>query len=156
SSGESRNLSMRARSDTQTDSRWKRDRLLVDGVDDLGREARELREKLGARVLEPRDARVALLLATRGGVEPLGLEDFDVLGVDARHRRRDQVPEVRILGPLDRPLGDALHDRRRVLDPDLLRALVLLGAADAPGVHQIDLERVLLEQLEEAVALQVV
>ena len=31
-----------------------------------------------------------------------------------------------------------------------------LGAADAAGVHQEDLERVLLEQLEEAVALQVV
>ena len=31
-----------------------------------------------------------------------------------------------------------------------------LGAADSPGVHEVDLERVLLEQLEEAVALEVV
>ena len=30
------------------------------------------------------------------------------------------------------------------------------GAADPAGVHQVDLERVLLEQLEEAVALEVV
>ena len=80
----------------------------------------------------------------------------DVFLVDARHRCGDHVAEVGILAPLDRPLGDALHDRGRVLDPHLLRALVLLGAADAAGVHQIDLERMLLEQLEEAVALQVV
>ena len=66
------------------------------------------------------------------------------------------VAEVGVALPLDRALGDPLDDRRRVLDPHLLRALVVLGAADAPGVQHEDLERVLREQLEEAVALLLV
>ena len=98
--------------------------------------------------------RVVLVQPAGALVQLPGLQHLVV--VDARHRGRDEIAEVGIALPLDRPVGDALDDRRRVLDSHLLRPLVLVAPADAPGVEDVDLERMLLEQLEEAVPLQVV
>src|SRR5436190_11000864 len=127
---------------------------LADGRDDLVRQAREAGQELGALALQPLDVRVVLVHASRALVQLARLEHLVV--VDARYRGGYEVPEIRVALPLDRSVCDALDDRRRVLDADLLRALVVVTAADASGVQEIHLERMLLEQLEEAIALQVV
>ena len=66
------------------------ERRLADGVDDLFGEARELRQELGAGVLETLDPRVALLLAAQSPRRGAAAGGVDVLRVDAGHRRRDQ------------------------------------------------------------------
>jgi hypothetical protein len=43
-----------------------------------------------------------------------------------------------------------------MLDAHLLRTLVLVRSADAAGIQQEDLERMLVEELEKTVPLQVV
>src|SRR5690349_7951816 len=117
------------------------ERYLRDGVDDLVAQAREAPQEIGALALEALDHAAVLVGTTLILVQPSWLKDLRL--VDPRHRGGDEVAEVGILLPLDRALGDALDDRRRVLDPHLPRALVVLRPADAAGVHHVDLERVL-------------
>src|SRR6266540_5778642 len=127
---------------------------LTNGSDDVVREAREVCEELGPLGLQPLHVR-AIFVETAGAlVEPARLEDVGV--VDAWNRRGDEIPEVGISLPPDGAFGDSLHDRGRVRDAHLLRALLLVRPADATRVQQVHLERMLLEQLEEAVALEVV
>src|SRR3954470_9008882 len=128
----------------------------ADRVDNLVGERRVLLQVLDTLGLERlHDLRVVVRAALRL-VELLGTQEGRVGVLDAGHLRGDLVAEVRVLGPLDRALGDALDDRRRVLDADLLGSLALVGAADASRVHEVDVEPVLAHQLEEAVALVVV
>src|SRR4029077_7527606 len=87
-------------------------------------------------------------------VEPTWLQELGV--VEPGHLRRDLVAEVGIRLEDDRSFGDAFHARGRMRDLHLLRAVVALRPADAPGVEQIRLDRVRGEQLEQAVALQAV
>src|SRR5688572_13082765 len=129
---------------------------LADGVDNLGREAVEAAQELTALAVQALDLALVLVQAPLRLVEPARAQDGLVLGVDPGNVPGDLVAEVGILFPLDRALRDPLDDRGRVLDPHLPRALVRHGPADTPRVHEEDLERVLGEQLEEAVALEVV
>ena len=66
---------------------------------------------------------------------------------------RDLVAEVRISFPLDGPFGDSLDDSTRMRDPHLLGPVISSRSSDATGVHQIDIHRVLVKKLEEAVSL---
>src|SRR6476619_7193883 len=129
---------------------------LPHGLDDLGRQAGEGLEVCGPLGLEAGDAVGVLGLAPLRRVEPARLEDVDVGVVDPRDPPGDAVAEVGIGLPLDRPLGDPLHDGRGVRDQHLLGALVAVAAADAAGVQDVDVDRVQREQLEEAIPLEVV
>src|SRR3954453_11908072 len=128
----------------------------ADSVDDLVGQRRVLLQVLDALGLESLDDLGVVVAATGGLVQLLRTQHGRVGVLDTGHLSRDLIPEVRILGPLDRALGDALDDRRRVLDPHLLRALDVLRPANAPGVHQVHVEVVVAHQLEKAVALVVV
>ena len=87
-------------------------------------------------------------------VQLAGLEDLDVR--NARDAFRYLIAEVRIFRPGDGAFGDRFDDCARVLDGDFLAALGPVTTADAPGVHEIDLEGTRLVQLEEAIALLLV
>src|SRR4029077_18548876 len=99
---------------------------LRDGGDELVAEAREAPQELGPLGLEALDQGPVLVSAALLLVQTARLQDLWL--VDPRHRGRDEVAEVRIAFPLDRALGDALHDRGGVLDPHLAGALVAFGA----------------------------
>src|SRR5205823_13445951 len=122
----------------------------LDRVDDLFRKALPLPEVLAAVGVVLRDELVVLVEPPLPLVQRLRLEIIGVveLGDFGGH----EVAEVGVALPLDRPLRDRLHDRRGVLDADLLRALVLVGAADPPRVHELDLHRARLHQLGHPVA----
>src|SRR3954447_911894 len=128
----------------------------ADSVDDLVGQRRVLLQVLDALGLERLDDLGVVVAATGGLVQLLRPQHGRVGVLDPGHVSRDLVAEVRVLGPLDRALGDALDDRRRVLDPHLLRALDVLRTAYAAGVHQVHVEVVVAHQLEEAVALVIV
>src|SRR5919109_2942411 len=89
---------------------------LADGGDDLGREAREAGEEVGALGLQPRDVIEILGESARAVVQAPRLQHFDV--VDPRNGRGDEITEVRVALPLDRTFGDPLDDRGRMLDAD--------------------------------------
>ena len=134
-----------------------------DGAARYSTESTISRERLGN--WRRYSARSAFSLATRSRVlvraagrlvQPPRLQDVEVGGVDARHAGRDLVAEVGVGLPLDGALGDRLDDRRGVRDQHLLRALYVVLPAHPAGVHDVDLDRVALEQLQEAVALVVV
>src|SRR5262245_37973614 len=91
---------------------------LSDCGDDLCGETWERREEVRALRLQALDLRAVLVRSARALVELPRLQHLDV--VDSRHRRRDEIAEVRIALPLDRPVRDALDDRRRMLDAHLL------------------------------------
>src|SRR5437588_6077208 len=127
---------------------------LSDGCDDLVREAGEVVEELGTLALQPRDV-IQVLVETTGPLVQLArLQDLCV--IDAGDGGSDEVTEVGVALPFDRSFGNPLHDRGGMLDPHFLRALVLVRSSDAAGVEQEHLQRMLVEQFEEAVALQVV
>ena len=71
-------------------------------------------------------------------------------------RHGDLVAEIRIGLPLDGALGDRLDDGARVRNRHLLAALVLVLAADAAGVEQVDLEVAAVHELQEAISLLLV
>src|SRR6478672_4291698 len=130
--------------------------VLADRLHDCAGKARVLRQELGALALQPLDPARVLLGPALLGVEQSRLQDVPIGGLDARHLRGDLVTEVGVRLPLDRALGDALHDGGRVRDAHLQRALVRLGAADPARVQQVHGDRIAGQQLEEAVALEVV
>src|ERR1700694_1148302 len=124
---------------------------LRDGADDLCAQAGKCRQVRAALGLEPIHERPALVGATLPLVELARLEDLRV--VDTRKRHRDLVSEVRIPLPLDGAFGDGLHDCARVRDGYLLAALIVVGAADASGVEQVDLEVAAVHELQESIPL---
>src|SRR5688572_7079957 len=67
---------------------------LTDCGDDLFREAREVREELGAGFLEPPDAGLVEVLLAGTLVQQARLQELDV--IDPGHFRRDEVAEVRV------------------------------------------------------------
>src|SRR5437867_942306 len=127
---------------------------LFDGGQDLRIEARVAAQELDPLRLQPGNAAGVLLGAPGSLVEASRLEQLHVL--DTWKGRCDEIAEVRVTLPGDRPLGDRLDDRPRVLDRDLFRARVALRASDAPGVEQEDVEVAALHQVEEAIGLLLV
>src|SRR2546423_11122686 len=113
---------------------------LADRPDDLLRQLGEPREVLAALSAEPLDESLVLVAAALAVVQPPRLQELDV--VDAGHVLRHLVAELRLVGPLDRILGDGPDDRGAHGDLDLLGAIVVLAAADPPSVHQEHLDGV--------------
>src|SRR5439155_22369303 len=126
----------------------------ADRTDNLAGKAGKRSEEVRALFLESPHLVAVLVSSTRAFVELSRLEDLVV--VDAPDDGGDLITEVGVAHPLDRGFCNALDDRRRVLDPYLLRALVLLRPAYPTRVDKVDLERMLFEQFEEAVPLEVV
>src|SRR3954454_24589580 len=91
----------------------------ADSVDDLVGQRRVLLQVLDALGLERLDDLGVVVAATGGLVQLLRPQHGRVGVLDPGHVSRDLVAEVRVLGPLDRALGNALDDRGRVLDPHL-------------------------------------
>src|SRR5205807_82489 len=124
---------------------------LTDGGDDLRVKPGIFLEFRGPFLLEALHPLLVLVGPPRPLIQAAGLEYLDV--VDARDTFRDFVTEVGVIRPGDGAFGDRFDDCTRVLDGDLLAARGPFATADAPGVHEIDLERTRAVQLEEAIAL---
>src|SRR3954468_4883450 len=104
---------------------------LSDSVDDLVGQRRVLLQVLDALALERLDDLVVIVEPALRLVQLPRPQHGRIRLLDPGDAGGDLVAEVRILGPLDRALGDALDDRGGVRDPHLLRALDVLRAAHA-------------------------
>src|SRR5919108_4846005 len=133
---------------------WARPNRLANCPDDLRVETWILPELGEALLLQTLDDGAILFGPAGALVEPLWLEHLDI--IDARDRLRDFVAEVVVPGPADGSLRDRLDDGARIFDGQLLAFNGALRAADAPGVHQVHLERPGAMQLQEPVPLLLV
>src|SRR3954447_23592872 len=95
----------------------------ADRVDNLVGQRRILLQVLDALRLQGLDDLGVVVRAALRLVELLRPQHGGVGLLDARDLGGHLVAEVRVVGPFDRALGDALDDRRRVLDAPLLGAL---------------------------------
>src|SRR5260370_8896042 len=119
---------------------------LADGLDDGLVETGERSQVLAAFPLEPGYHGLVLRHPPLALVQQARLEDLGV--VDTWDRRRNLVAQAGIYPPGDGVFDDGLPDRGRMRNLDLLRSVVLVAAADPPGVDHEHLQFVAFEQLE--------